>query len=196
MGVNCRYLLQGIFPTQIEPWSLTSPALAGRFFTTSTTWELSIFPNLMVFSNESALCIRWPKYWSFSISPSNEYSGLISFRSDWFDLLAAQRTFKSLLQQQLKNISSLVLSLLCGSALTSIPDDWKNHSFDSLDFCQQSDISSCKKNIYNFTFSYAFGCWVFVAGQAFLCLWQVVAALLGSSGLQQLRLSGPGAQAQ
>ena len=60
----------------------------------------STFPSIRVFSNESALCIRWPKYWSFSfsISPSNEYSGLISFRIDWFDLLAVQGTLKSLLQ--------------------------------------------------------------------------------------------------
>ena len=58
----------------------------------------SIFPSIRVFSNESALCIRWPKYWSFSISPSEEYSGLISFRIDWFDLLAVQGTLKSLLQ--------------------------------------------------------------------------------------------------
>ena len=60
----------------------------------------SIFPSIRVFSNESVLCIRWPKYWSFSfsISPSNEYSGLISFRIDWFDLLAVQGTLKSLLQ--------------------------------------------------------------------------------------------------
>ena len=60
----------------------------------------SIFPSIRVFSNESALCIRWPKYWSFnfSISPSNEYSGLISFRMDWLDLLAVQGTLKSLLQ--------------------------------------------------------------------------------------------------
>ena len=60
----------------------------------------SIFPSVRVFSNESVLCIRWPKYWSFnfSISPSNEYSGLISFRMDWFDLLAVQGTLKSLLQ--------------------------------------------------------------------------------------------------
>ena len=60
----------------------------------------SIFPRIMVFSNELALCIRWPKYWSFSfsISPSNEYSGLISFRIYWFDLLAVQGTLKSLLQ--------------------------------------------------------------------------------------------------
>ena len=60
----------------------------------------SIFPSIRVFSNESTLCIRWPKYWnfSFSINPSNEYSGLISFRIDWFDLLAIQGTLKSLLQ--------------------------------------------------------------------------------------------------
>ena len=60
----------------------------------------SVFPSIRVFSIESALCIRWPKYWSFSfnIGPSNEYSGLISFRMDWFGLLAVQRTLKSLLQ--------------------------------------------------------------------------------------------------
>ena len=59
----------------------------------------SIFSSIKVFSNELALRIRWPNYWSFSISPSNEYSGLISFRNDWFDLLAVQGTLKSLLQQ-------------------------------------------------------------------------------------------------
>ena len=60
----------------------------------------SIFPSIRIFSSESALCIRWPKYWSFifSISPSNEHSGLISFRMDWLDLLAVQGTLKSLLQ--------------------------------------------------------------------------------------------------
>ena len=60
----------------------------------------SIFPSIRVFSSESVLCIRWPKYWSFSfnISPSNEYSGLIFFRTDWLDLLAVQGTLKSLLQ--------------------------------------------------------------------------------------------------
>ena len=60
----------------------------------------SIFPSIRVFSNESALCIRWPKYWSFSfnISPSNEHPGLISFRMDWLDILAVQGTLKSLLQ--------------------------------------------------------------------------------------------------
>ena len=73
----------------------------------------SIFPSIRVFSNESALCIRWPKYWSFSfnISPSNEYSGLISFRMDWLDLLAVQGTLKSLLQHH-----SAKASILRGSA--------------------------------------------------------------------------------
>ena len=69
----------------------------------------SIFPSIRVFSNESALCIRWPKYWSFSfsISPSNEYSGLISFRMDWWDLLAVQGTLKSLLQHHSSKASIL-----------------------------------------------------------------------------------------
>ena len=69
----------------------------------------SIFPSIKVFSNESALCIRWPKYWSFSfnISPSNEHSGLISFRMDWLDLLAVQETFKSLLQHHSSKASIL-----------------------------------------------------------------------------------------
>ena len=73
----------------------------------------SIFPSIRVFSNESALCIRWPKYWSFSfsINLSNEYSGLISFRINWFDLLAVQGTLKTLLQHH-----SLKSSILCHSA--------------------------------------------------------------------------------
>ena len=67
----------------------------------------SIFPSIRVFSHESALCIRWSKYWQLSISPSYEYSGLISFRNDWFDLLAVQRTLKSLLQHHSSNTSIL-----------------------------------------------------------------------------------------
>ena len=103
----------------------------------------SILPNIRVFSNESALCIRWPKYLSFnlSISPSNEYSGLISFRKDWLDLLAVQGTLKSLLQQ-FKSISSSVLSFLYGPTLTSIHDYWKNDSFDYVDFRWQSNVSA------------------------------------------------------
>ena len=89
----------------------------------------SIFPSIRIFSSKSALHIRWPKEWSFSfsISPSNEYySGLISFRIDWFDLLAVQGTLKSLLQyHSLKSINSLTLSFLCNSTLTSIYNYWK-----------------------------------------------------------------------
>ena len=91
----------------------------------------SVFPSTRVFSNESALRIRCPKYWSFSISTSNEYSGLISFKFDWFDLLAVQGTLESLLQNHNPQFNSLVLSLLHGPTLTSIHDYWKNHSFDS-----------------------------------------------------------------
>ena len=67
----------------------------------------SIFHSIRVFSNESVLHIRWPKYWSFSVSPSNEYSGLISFRMDWLDLLAVQGTLKSLLQHHSSKTSVL-----------------------------------------------------------------------------------------
>ena len=86
-----------------------------------------------VFSTESVLCIRWPKYWSFScnISPSNEYSGLISFRMDWLDLLAVQGTLQeSSPTPQFKSINSLALNLLHSPTLTSIHDHWKNHSLD------------------------------------------------------------------
>ena len=67
----------------------------------------SVFPSIRVFFNELALCIRWPKYWSFIISSSNEYSGLISFRIDWFDLLAVQRSLKSFLQYHKSKVSVL-----------------------------------------------------------------------------------------
>ena len=87
----------------------------------------SIFPSSRVLSNESVLCIRWPKYWSFScsISPSNEYSGLISFRTDWLDLLAVQGTLKSSPTPQFKSINSSAFSFLYGPTLTSIHDYWK-----------------------------------------------------------------------
>ena len=105
----------------------------------------SIFHSIRVLSSESALCIMWPKYWSssFSISPSNEYSGLISFRIDWFDFLAVQGILRSLLQQHksLENISSLTLSLLCGPTVTSIHDYKKNHSFDYTYLCWQNHAS-------------------------------------------------------
>ena len=92
----------------------------------------SIFPSIRIFSKQSVLRIRWPNYWSFSfsISLSNEYSGLISFTMVWLDLLAVQGTFKSLLQHQFESINSLALSFLYSPTLISIHDYWKNHSFN------------------------------------------------------------------
>ena len=105
----------------------------------------SIFPSIRVFSNELVLPIRWPKYWSFSfsISPSNEHSGLVSFRIDWLDLLAAQGTFKRLLQHHnSKSIGSLGLSFLYDPTLPSIHDYQINCSFDQMDLCQLSNVSA------------------------------------------------------
>ena len=88
-------------------------------------------PSIRVFSNESTLRMRWPKYWrfSFSISPSNEHPGRISFRMDWLDLLAVQGTLKSVLQHHSSKASILLtLSFLHSPTLTSIHDHWKNHS--------------------------------------------------------------------
>ena len=93
----------------------------------------SILPSIRVFSSEAVLCIRWPKYWSFSfsISPSNEYSRLISLRIDWFDFLAVQGTLQSLLQHYSSKASILQRSAFFIVQLAaSIHDYWKNHSFD------------------------------------------------------------------
>ena len=168
----------------IKPRSLTSPAVGGRFFTTSTPpqfssvtqsclilcdpidcstlgitihhqlpkatqlmciapvmpsnhiilcWPFllqpSIFPSIRVFSDELALCIRWPQCWSFSfsISPFSEYSGLISFRIDWLHLLPAQESSPT---PQFKSINSLALRFLYSTTLTSTHDFWENYSFD------------------------------------------------------------------
>ena len=101
----------------------------------------SIFPSIRVFTNDSALQIRWPRYWSFSfnISPSNEYSGLIFFRMDCFDLLAVQGTRKSLLQHHSSKVSILWHPVFMVQTLTSVHDHWKNHRFDYTDLCWQSD---------------------------------------------------------
>ena len=88
----------------------------------------SFHPGIRVFSNESVLCIRWPKYWSFSISPSNKDSGLISFRIDQLDLLAVQRTLKSFLQHHSSKASTLQCSFSLWSNSHIIQDYWKNHS--------------------------------------------------------------------
>ena len=95
--------------------------------------QSSIFPSIRIFSNESVLHIRWPKYesFSFNISPSNEYTGLISFTMDWLDLLAVHGTLKeSSPTPQFKSINSSVLSFLYGPNFTSIHDYWEDHSYD------------------------------------------------------------------
>ena len=103
----------------------------------------SVFPSIRFFSSESALYIRWPKYWnfSFSISPSNEYSGLISFRINWFDLLTVQGTLRSLLQHHILKISVLWQSVFFTVQLSTIMcDHQEEHSLDYTDLCQQSDV--------------------------------------------------------
>ena len=97
--------------------------------------SLSIFPSIWVFFNESVLLIKWRKYWSlsYSISPPNEYSGLISFRSP-------RDSQESSSIPQSKSINSSVLSFLCSPTLTSIHDYWKNHSLEEMDLCWQSDV--------------------------------------------------------
>ena len=103
----------------------------------------SVFPSVRVFSSESALHMRWPKYWSFRISPLNEYSEFISFKIDWFDLLAVQGTLKNLLQHHSSKASILWCSgLLYSPTLTSVHDCWKNHSLDYMHLCQHSDVSA------------------------------------------------------
>ena len=101
-------------------------------------------PSIGVFSNESTLHIRWPKYWSFSFSiiPSKEIPGLISFRMDWLDLLAVQGTQESSPTPQFKSIKSSALSLLHSPTLTSIHDHWKNQSLDYTNLCWQSNVSA------------------------------------------------------
>ena len=97
----------------------------------------SIFPNIRDFSSQSALHIRWPKYWSFSFSsPSNKYSGLISIKIDWFDLLAVQGTLRSLLQQ-FEGINSSVLHLLYSTAFITTCDLWEDHSLDYMTFVEE-----------------------------------------------------------
>ena len=161
-GLHCCCSVTMSCPTLATTW--TAAHQAPLFFTVSQSLlklmsiesvvpsnHLTLFHPLLllpsvfvsIFSSVSSLYIRWPNYWSFSfsISPSNEYSGLISFRINWFDLLAVQGTLKSLIKKkkesspapQFEGISSLVLSLLNGPTLTSLYNYWKMHSFDHMD---------------------------------------------------------------
>ena len=104
----------------------------------------SILPSIRVFSNESVLCIRWSKYWSFSfsISPSNKHPGLISFKMDWLDLLSVQGTLKILLQHHSLKGSILQCSAFFLVQLSHPYDYWKNHSFDYTYLCGQRNVSA------------------------------------------------------
>ena len=118
--------------------SIESVMLSNHFILCHPLLLPSVFPSIKAFSNESVLCIRWPKYWSFSfrISPSNEYSVLISFRMDWLDLLAVRGTLKSLLQHHSFKV------FILGHLAFFMVQLWKNHSFDYRDLCQQSNVSA------------------------------------------------------
>ena len=105
-----------------------------------------IFLSIRVFFNKLAVCIRWPEYWSFSLSinPSNGYSGLISFRIDWFDLVAVQETLKSLLKHHSSKASILRCSAFFVDQLSHpyMNDYRKNHTFDYMNLSQQSNVSA------------------------------------------------------
>ena len=126
----------------------------------------SIYPTIRVFSNESALCIRWPKYWSFSISPSSEYSGLISFRIDWFDLLAVQGTLLCLPQHRSSKASVLQHSAYFTVQLShpymTTGKKWAlttaNLSFSKkLFFWQRGNSTQRKNNLLGDCFFFFFG---------------------------------------
>ena len=109
----------------------------------------SIFPRIRIFSNESAVCIRWPKYWSFSfsISPSNKYSGLISFKIDWSP--CCPREFQeSSPAPQFEGMNSLAFCLFYSPALTTVHDHWEDHSQDYKDLGQQSNVSAFQHTVY------------------------------------------------
>ena len=162
---SCCYSVSLSYPTVCDPMDWTTPdfpvlhcllkfaqtlfhwvndAVQPYYSLSSLLFMSSIFPSIRVFSSESALHIRWPKYWSFcfSISPSTEYSGLISFKIYWFDLLAVQGTLRSLLRHHSSKTSILWCWAFYDPTLTSVHDYWKNHSFDCTDLCQQSDVSA------------------------------------------------------
>ena len=102
----------------------------------------SIFPSIRVFSNKSVLCIKWTKYWSFSfsISPSDKYLGLIFFRTDWLIFMLLGDSQESSPTPQFESIGSSMVSFLYGPSLISIHYYWKNHSFDYVDLCRLSDV--------------------------------------------------------
>ena len=138
-----------LWPHGLQHARLLCPSLSPRVCLNSCPLSLwcplllppSTFPSIRVFSNELALCIRWSNYrsFSFNISASKEYSWLISFRIDWFDLLVVQETLKeSSPAPQFESINSSVLRFLYGPTLTFLHDYWKNYSFDYMDISHMS----------------------------------------------------------
>ena len=137
--MDCRLPHFSLSPSFFKLMSIES--------TTHPTISFSVSPFSSCpqsFSASGSFPIRWPKYWSFSfsISPSNEYSGLISFRIDWFDLLAVQGTLKSLVQHHNSKTAFGCSAFFMGQLLYPYMTTGKNHSFDYIGLCQQSDIST------------------------------------------------------
>ena len=128
-GVPIHHQLQEFIQTHVHR---VRDAIQPSHLLSCSSPPAPITPSIRVFSNESTLCMRWPKYWSFSfrIIPSKEHPGLNSFRMDWLDLLAVQGTLKSLLQHHSSEASILRCSAFFTVQLTFIHDHWKNHSLD------------------------------------------------------------------
>ena len=141
-----------VFQSLFKFMSIESVMLFNQLILCRPLLLSSIFPSIRVCSDELALCIRWPKYWNFSISisPSNEYR--VNFLKDWlvWSPCSPRDSQESSLTPQFKSINSLVLSLLYGWTLTSIHDYWKNHSFDYMDLCQHNDVSMLSKFVIVF----------------------------------------------
>ena len=138
-------LFTGNSRSLLKLMSLASVMLPNHFILYHPLFLLpAIFPSIRVFANESVLCIRWLTYWSFSfrLSPSNEYSGLMSFSMDWLNLFAVQGTLQESSPTQFKSINTSAFSFHYSPTLTSICDYWKNHSFDKMDFCWKSNVSA------------------------------------------------------
>ena len=145
-SVSCQASLSfTISKSLLKLMSIKSVMLSNRLILCHSLLLLpSISPSIRVFSNELALWIRWPKYWSFSFSISlfNEYSGLISYKINWVWFPCCPRDFQeSSSASQFESISSLALGFLYGPTVISIHDYWKNHSFNYTDLCQWSDFS-------------------------------------------------------
>ena len=163
--LSCSVVSDSLLPHRLQHARPPCPSLSPRVCSNSCPLNLcchpSIWSSVVPFSHLQSFptsgffpmkiprafqrkdCIRWPKYWSFSfsISPSNEYSGLVSFRMDWFGLQSPRDSQESSPTPYFVNTNSLGLSLLYGPTLTSIHDYWKKQSFDYTEFCQESNVS-------------------------------------------------------